>query len=183
MTDVSVFLAGISTAERLDLVHFVAQQGVASMAEVAREWPAVAPNNLGSTTGVLVRSGWLLADGPTTRRGTVVEVSPAAPRRLWALLEELDPASRAWRRPVDAEEVLADLSVLRREASRDVLARLAARDWAVAHPRELGLTIERAWEGWAALHRAGWMADGEIVMGRRSSLRALVAELLRAVDA
>lgn len=182
MTDVSVFLAGISTAERLDLVHFVAQQGVASMAEVAREWPAVAPNNLGSTTGVLVRSGWLLADGPTTRRGTVVEVSPAAPRRLWTLLEELDPASRVlW--PLAAEDILADLSVLRREASRDVLARLAARDWTVAHPRELGLTIERAWEGWAALHRAGWMVDGQVVRGRRSSLRALVAELLRAVDA
>lgn len=182
MTDLALFLTGVSTAERLVLMRFVAQAGVASLAEVAREWPAVPPYTLHGAASVLVRSGWFLADGPTTRRATVVEVSPAAPRRLWTLLEELDPASRACE-PVDVEDVLADLSVLRREASRDVLARLAARDWTVAHPRELGLTIERAWEGWAALHRAGWMADGQVVRGRRSSLRAVVAELMRAVDA
>ena len=182
MTDVSVFLMGISTAERLGVVRFVAQQGVASMSEVAREWPAVPTHTLGGAASVLVRSGWLLPDGPTTRRATVVEVSPAAPRRLWTLLEELDPASRACE-PVDVEDVLADLSVLRREATRDVLARLAARDWIAAHPRELGLTIERAWAGWTALHRAGWMADGRLVLGRTSSLRTLAVELVRAVAA
>jgi len=182
VTDVSGFLMGISTAERLGVVRFVAQQGVASMSEVAREWPAVPPYTLGGAASALVRSGWLLADGATTRRGTVVEVSPAAPRRLWTLLEELDPASRACE-PVDVEDVLADLSVLRREATRDVLARLAARDWTAAHPRELGLTIGRAWAGWAALRRAGWMVDGQVVLGRRSSLRALLAELMWAVAA
>lgn len=181
MTDLALFLAGTSTAERLGLVRWLAREGVASMAEVAREWPAVPPTNLASAAGALARAGWLLADGPTSKRTTTVRVSPAAPRRLVTLLDELDPFAKPWW-PLSEESVLQELSVLRREATRDVLARLAARDWGVEHPRELGLVIERAWAGWTALHRAGWMTDGRLVLGRTSSLRTLALDLVRVVE-
>lgn len=176
---VAAFLRGVSSRARLGLVRWVAGQGVVRLGDLGLEWPAVSGVVRARVVATGVRSGWLAVGDGLFRVDSLVWVPAAAPARLLALLDALDASSVA-AGCVDVADALDELRLLRLASTRDVLSRLAVLG-PVSHPRELGLKSDRAWAGWSELHLSGWMAGGCLVVGRLSSLRALVLELAEGV--
>lgn len=178
---VAVFLRGVSTESRLGVVARVAFLGGSMLVgDMGLEWPGVSSALRGRVVGTLVRAGWLECGGSVYSASSSLSVPVAAPRRLLALLDELDGGSVP-ARVAELESLLREVRVLRLASTRDVLSRLAVGP--VEHPRELGLSLDRAWAGWSELHRLGWMADGRLVRGRASSLRTWARWVLGTVEA
>lgn len=176
-------LRGISSWPRVQLLRWLAVEGVASAVDAALEWPATTLDLRLQTLQYLEECGWLEAvDGVPLRARTLCRVRLDQVQRLAGLLEVLDRFGVPVRPLLEEWCVMDDLSILRRQASRNVLVAMLGRG-GEGHPPDLGLGIEVAWEGWIALKKSGWQVDGRLVRPRVSHVRALAVELERAVAA